>query len=941
MATYVILDLETSGLDAKTDHIIEFAAILLENGEIIDEYETLLCPPAPIPPEVTDLTGITEEMVANAPSLFTVRAKIRKIIGSHPIVGHNVSFDLAFLHQENIATHNEPIDTLTIASVLHPSLGRYGLQFLAQELNLPLPPEGQAHRAMEDVLLTAELLLALRETASQLDVAILSEIIEAGTRTGWRESLFFEEALKIAVKNALKSENPPGRATRPALKELYKPAKIAGGQLTPTEEPDPIPEEEIAGMFQPTGNFARAFPSFEMRPQQVDMVSAVTNAFNNGRHLLIEAGTGTGKSIGYLLPAAFWATQNGRRVIVSTNTINLQDQLIHKDIPQLQAILPFPLHATVRKGRRNYLCTRLFQQMRHRGPTTPAEMTLYARLLVWLPQTDTADRAELTLRSFDERLMWDRLSAENDLCTGDICQQNRCPRYIAQRRAENAHIIIVNHALLLSDLANENHILPEFTDLIIDEAHHLEVAVTSGLSFAADRRLLERTIQDLVRDRSGLLTQLTSQTNIVPPNFRAELDKHVSQVRQAADHSLVALQELFTTITYFLSDKLYKNSQFAQQIRLTTAERTQPMFDEVMLSWDNLHKHLIQIIKALAKITEATMNLVENYDIEDAELLLQSLASALKGLDETRTNLDGILANPQDDYIYWVEVFKDRLSLHAAPLHVGPLVEEYVFHAKETVILTSATMRTAPAYGREAEPNFNYIRQRLHAQEAYELALGSPFDYDKNTLLYLASDMPEPNQPGYDRYVAQAIIDTAVTLQGRTLVLFTSYKQLKGTAEAIRTPLRQAGITLLTQTQGASRQQLTEQFKSPHGRAVLLGTRSFWEGVDIPGEALQAVLLVKIPFDVPSDPIVAARSETFDNSFFEYAIPEAILRWRQGFGRLIRRKTDEGIVLILDKRVLSKRYGQAFIDSLPNCVTIRQPTSRIPELLVRWFNRQR
>ncbi|MCA9982242.1 MAG: hypothetical protein KDD89_15465, partial [Anaerolineales bacterium] len=342
----------------------------------------------------------------------------------------------------------------------------------------------------------------------------------------------------------------------------------------------------------------------------------------------------------------------------------------------------------------------------------------------------------------------------------------------------------------------------------------------------------------------------------------------------------------------------------------------------------------------LGKVSEAVANLAEHHEIDDVELSLQNVLNTQKGLEEMRVNLDNIVASPSQAFIYWAEMFKDSLSLHAAQLHVGPLVEEYIFHEKETVVLTSATMRTAPAFGGE-QPTFNYIRQRLQADGAYELALGSPFDYKANSLLYLISDMPEPNQPGYQRLVEQIIVDTAVTLNGRTLVLFTSYAQLQQTAKEIRLPLQQKGITTLAQTQGSSRQQLTAQFKHPNARAVLLGTRSFWEGVDIPGEALQAVILVKIPFDVPSDPIFAARSETFDNSFTDYSIPEAILRWRQGFGRLIRRTTDEGVVLVLDKRVLSKSYGHAFTDSLPDSTTIRQPASRVPELLVRWFNRQK
>ena len=938
MTTYAFLDLETTGLDPRTNSVIEIAIILLEDGAIIHEYQSFVRPHIPIPPEVTDITGITDEMVADAPTLFALRTDIRRLLGNHPIVGHNVQFDLSFLQQEQLGEANTAVDTINLASILLPRAGQYSLEYLADYLMLAIDDGGQTHRALADVLLTAELFLELSHRANQLDIGILSEIIETGSRVGWPEVIFFEDALKVAVRNSLVASKRPRRGKE--FKELYKPASVEGQQLTPKEKTETIPTDLIVDMFAPTGNFAQAFVGFEQRPQQIEMVEAVAEAFNNGQHLLIEAGTGTGKSVGYLLPAAFWAEQNGRRVVISTNTINLQDQLVDKDIPALQTILPFQLRATVRKGRRNYVCTRLFQQWRHRGVNDPSEMPLYARLLVWLPTTQTGDKAEIALRSFDERLAWDKMSAENELCTGDTCKQNRCPRWMAQRRAENAHIVIVNHALLLSDLANENHILPEFKDLIVDEAHHLESAVTSGLSFEADKRSMERTLNDITRHKSGLLDELTGRTNMISPTQRDALDTLVNKVRATAELADSRVADFFTTVHFFLQDYARGGGRFAEQIRLTTAVRTQPLWDEVANSWDNLHKPLHEMVRTLGKIADATEKLTEHNEIDDVELSVQNVLTAQKGLEEMRTTLDNIIASPDDGYIYWAEIFKDRLSLHAAPLHVGPLVEEYVFHEKETVILTSATMRTAPAFGGET-PTFNYIRDRLNATDADELALGSPFDYKANSLLYLVSDMPEPNQPGYQRLVEKVIVDTAVTLGGRTLVLFTSYAQLQQTAQAIRLPLQQEGVTMLAQLQGSSRQQLTAQFKNPKARAVLLGTRSFWEGVDVPGDALQAVILVKIPFDVPSDPVFAARSETFDNSFRDYSIPEAILRWRQGFGRLIRRKSDEGVVLVLDKRVLSKSYGHAFTDSLPDSTTIRQPASRVPELLVRWFNRAR
>jgi DNA polymerase-3 subunit epsilon/ATP-dependent DNA helicase DinG len=349
---------------------------------------------------------------------------------------------------------------------------------------------------------------------------------------------------------------------------------------------------------------------------------------------------------------------------------------------------------------------------------------------------------------------------------------------------------------------------------------------------------------------------------------------------------------------------------------------------------------LVRTADGVVKLAGKFDDIAGTMTIEDSDDLTASLTKLGRQLAETSGHMNGIISEPDDSRIYWIESSRDRISLHVAPLHVGPLVQEHIFESKQTVVLASATLQTAKS-GYGDEPSFEYIRKRLHGFEASEMAVGSPFDYQASTLVYLPTDMPEPNQPGYQRYVEQAIYDVATTLGGRTMALFTSYGQLNETAKALQGQLKQQGIDVLLQSGGMSRQQLTEQFKHPEARVVLFGTKSFWEGVDIPGPALSAVCLVRIPFDVPSDPVFAARSETFENSFFEYSIPEAVLRFRQGFGRLIRRTDDEGVVVILDKRVLSKRYGAMFLEALPDCVFLRQRSNRLSELVERWFNRDR
>lgn len=932
--TFVAIDIETTGLNPTRDTIIEVAAITFREADILDEYSTLVNPDRDIPEEITYITGITNEMVADAPGMFTVRSQLRPKLGDHILIGHNIEFDLSFLREERLALSNHRIDTLTLASILFPQAGQYGLESLAIYLGLPLPNDQQAHRALDDAELTIELFLALKERALGLPFDILEELVQTGRRYGWDETFFFEEVLAIKSRQAFTDGAQPRRR----LARLFTPEKINGRIPTPAERPEPLDVDLVASMIRPGGNFDHAFPDFEYRPQQAEMLESVVIALNHGAHVMVEAGTGTGKSIAYLIPAAFWANLNDRRVVISTNTINLQDQLVQKDIPELLRLLPFEIRAAVRKGRSNYVCTRLFQQMRHSGPSSDDEMALYARLLMWLPTTQTGDVAELSLRTPGERIAWTRLNGESAGCTQEQCATENCPLHVARRQAEMAHIVVVNHALLLSDIANNSHILPEFYDLIIDEAHHLESAVTNGLSFRADKRFLE-TIVDEINKGTGAIADLQNRTRAaLPPEFSSRFDTVVNGMRQEAQFAAERLDEFFTTLRFFFAEQLNSRSQFAQQIRITPAVRTQPGYDEIELSWDNLNRHLVALVDGFVKLSVGLREIEEQFEIEDGEELQLALGSNGRSLEETRANLDGIIIEPKEDMIYWVEVYRERISLHAAPLHVGPLVNEHIFQGKETVILTSATMRTADPVNGE-EPSFHYMRERLHAHDVDEMSVGSPFDYKNNTLLYLVTDIPEPNQPGYQRYFEAAIIDVATAIGGRTMVLFTAYGQLSQTARAISGPLAEAGIKVLAQSQGGSRQQLLEQFKQPNSRSVLLGTRSFWEGVDVPGEALQAVLIAKLPFDVPSDPIFAARSETFDSAFFQYSIPEAILRFRQGFGRLNRRNSDQGVVIVLDKRILTKRYGQLFIDALPECTVLRQRTSRVGELTVRWLNR--
>ncbi len=389
----------------------------------------------------------------------------------------------------------------------------------------------------------------------------------------------------------------------------------------------------------------------------------------------------------------------------------------------------------------------------------------------------------------------------------------------------------------------------------------------------------------------------------------------------------------FNTIDLFLENQREgkKLGTYSQQVRITAGTRVQPDWTEVEIVWDDLNNLFKQLNSSLNKIYTWVG---ENYaDASDELMDIQgSIGNMIRRLLEIQVNLNGLVSVPESDRIYWAELAPNgyRLSLQAAPLHIGSLMEQHMWNQKSSIIVTSATLTTAGDFG--------YLRGRLNANDADELAVGSPFDYENSALLYLVNDFPEPSEA--DRFqgeVNSAVIRLCKATNGRTLVLFTSYAQLRKTSQSIGPALAGSGIEVFEQGEGASATTLLENFRTAE-KAVLLGTRAFWEGVDIPGESLSVVVIVKLPFDVPSDPIIAARSETFEDPFNEYQIPEAILKFRQGFGRLIRTQSDRGVVVVLDKRILSKKYGKYFIESIPKCKTIVGSVVDLPKTAEKWLN---
>jgi DNA polymerase-3 subunit epsilon/ATP-dependent DNA helicase DinG len=933
----IALDLETTGLDANTDTIIEIGAVRLRDGQVIDEYATLINPDRPLPDYITFLTGITDQDFqarpatatqparSAAPRIIEVIPAIRDFVGDAPIIGHNIGFDLAFLQRHGLFQRNLSLDTLDLAPVLLPRAPRYNLSSLCQYVNVPLD---EAHRALEDARASGLLYWALWQRALELPTDTLREIAYAAAGFDWNSGRIFEAAMDVRGIDPAAPHIVPLNVFQPAPDSL---------PLTPGELRQTLSTANLTATMNSDGALARQIPSYELRHQQVEMMHTVAAAFNNAEQILIEAGSGSGKSLAYLLPAARWGQMNGERVVISANTSALQEQLLLKDIPTLSAALDQPIRAAVLKDREQYLCPRRLEATRRRKPESLDELRVIAKVLVWLLESSSGDKTELALRGAAEHDAWARLSAADDGCTASGCESamaGTCPFHKARKAAASAHLVVVNHALLISDSMSDNPIVPDFRYLVIEEAHQLEDAVTSALSRRMDEAALHRRLAEIGNKKRGLLGGLLANASpVIPAKNLIQLTAFVEAVSEAAvgmEVGVHALFENFRDIFKRLTNDS-RSGDYAAQVRLTPELYTKGTLSVAQATWQRLDEYFAVIYDRLLYLVQGLARL-KQFNIPDFDDLVNGVTSFANHLSETRSVLNGIVRQPDPNTIYWLNSGQnlEYLSLNMAPLNIGPYLKQHIWEKKDAVVIISETLRT--------NGGFDYIRHRLAADHFSTTEIASPFDYRSSTLLYMPNDIADPNDRyAYQQMVERGIIELAAALGGRLLVLFTSYTQLRQTAQAITPRLSLGDITVYDQSEASSRQNLLDTFKSIN-RAVLLGTKSIWEGVDIPGDSLSGLIITKLPFSVPNEPIFAARAETYDDPFNKYNLPDAILRFRQGFSRLIRTQTDRGVVAIFDHRMMSKKYGQEFLEALPDCTVQYGALDALPKAARKWLN---
>ncbi|MGD6815791.1 ATP-dependent DNA helicase DinG [Metabacillus sp. 84] len=927
---FVVLDVETTGNSPKKgEKIIQFGAVVIENGAISERFMSYVNPLQPIPAFIEALTGINDEMVNQAPVFSEIAEKVFSLLDGAWFVAHNVHFDLSFVQAE-LVNAGFPrfigglMDTVELSRMMFPSLESYKLSDLCKELNIE---HDRPHQADSDAEATAEILTVILSRLEELPAETLKSLRKLS-------DVFISdlhEILDDLIENAL---SVPA-AEKDANCELFGSLAFSKVFTEPDPEPGPQAENEVSGLLPLNRLMEEKMADYEDRPQQQKLMKEVYQSLASHEHMVAEAPAGSGKSLALLLPALVYATENQSKVVYSTHTTALQHQLLERDTKIAGEILSADLSACILKGESHYICPHKFEMALMETDENYDSNLAKAQILIWLLKTRTGDADELNLPS-GGRNLWQRIHHDRTSGHPKNPYRDRSFYHLARERAEKSTIIIVNHALLLNDAAAGKKQLPEFDAVMIDEAHHLERAAGDQWGFRLEYVTIHSWLQRLGHMYSGDLLAYAAgwfeRENEKGYDYCLELDVLLKEFYEE-------LNDFYTSLHSYV---LRKKSEEANRISIVIEhdENENLFWSAIEELADRIRFYMLDIITIMEKQKRLldTDNLPMAFQVKMNEYF--SYADRFRQAGEA---IQSLFKGADSENACWIEAeakgAKNAAVICGRPVDVSEKLASSLFEKKRSVILVSATLTV--------NGSFQHAVSQLGLHDFYpkQLILPSPFDMKKQAQLFVPSDIPAIREVSLETYttsVAFSISEFAPMINGKILVLFTSYDMLKNTYQHLKSMPAMEEYTILGQgVSSGSKGKLIKSFRQT-GNAILLGTNSFWEGIDFPGEELKAIIMIRLPFAPPDQPVMSAKLKKLDlegkNAFYEYSLPEAILRFKQGFGRLIRTERDKGLLIVLDRRILTSRYGQYFIKAIPGLDVHYKPVRELAAQASQWFS---
>ena len=918
----VAVDLETTGIDPSSDRIIEVGLVKFMGSSEMARFSTLVNPNTRISNFIRRLTGIEQKELDSAPDWDLVSPLISEFISSHPIVAHNVSFDAAFLRSYGINLIGHNYDTLEMARVILPegpeySLGKLSEKFAYQHSN--------PHRALSDALVTRDLFLELIRRFKELDPVTLGTLSRIGKQSEWSIGVLASQLLKTIprIEDEKKYISPGVNLSNLGDKLTSRQEKTSDKESTNKGAKSVNITELMESTFSDNGALSRSLGNYESRVEQSTMAVEVSRAMEDGTHLIVEAGTGVGKSLAYLIPAATYALSHGRTVLISTNTINLQEQLFYKDLETVKIVLSeiLPSNCDLKgsqlKGRSNYLCVRKWSQAIASGVVDERESTVLGKCLIWLDTTETGDRREISLGR--DTGIFNRLSAQGAVgCPAEF----PCFLRAARNTAALSDVIITNHAMVLSDIVMGGGLLPPHDVLVVDEAHHLQSVATKQLGFSVNHQILNAGLTSLVGD-SGVISDFLKISQKQEDN--KDIRNVASEAFNVSANTLDTAGILFPMLGHFISEQTRKSG--GNDLRITNSTRELGIWDDIEMAIENFLSAADSLCGFLQRLITIDTRSDTNDDIPGGAL--QKLNESREFISKTADHIREVFQFPKNEFVYWLKNQRNGrvIEINGAPIEVGDMLKESLFDTERCVILTGATLSD--------EDSFNRLRNDLGLEESRDHIFGSPFDYKEASLVVIPDDIADPGGHGYAQDVVSAVAAIALRAQARILVLFTSHSALEAARRSLVKMLTPHDVRVVGQGYDGPPHRIMETLHR-NSHVVALGTSSLWEGVDMSGVNLDVLIITRLPFPVPTEPIFSARAERFKDGFSEFYIPEATLKFRQGFGRLIRNKNDRGVCVILDRRIISKGYGRKFQRALPNVDIVKTSVSSLNDVISDW-----